>query len=402
MTKWLYVRGARPAELPAIRSNVDLAFGQFPNDRDGTWIDDWFERIGMVNFRTLWEGDRDRLAASLHVVPMGHYFGGRSVPCAGVAAVAVPPESRGRGAGKRLMGELIRELASNQVALSSLYPAILPVYRAAGYELAGGIWDIEVPLTALRSVSSSRDVEPLGPRGASPSAEVRECYARFAASRPGRLDRGSYIWDRVNAPRAATATGFGVRDDGGVLRGYMYLMKVPGKGPRADVVLSDLVSEDGPSARALLATLGGMASTGDLARWAGGPQETVLMHLRDPSYKVTLRDYWMLRLADVRAAFGQRGYPEHLRGTLELDLDDELVASNSGRFVLEVADGRGELTPGGGGALRMHVRTAASLYSGFLPASHALAQGLVCGSADAARFADQLFAGPAPCMSDHF
>ncbi|QKK07609.1 MAG: GNAT family N-acetyltransferase [Planctomycetota bacterium] len=54
------------------------------------------------NLRVLREADGS-VAASLIVIPMGQYYGGKSVEMEGIAGVAVPPEGRGKGAGLRLM-----------------------------------------------------------------------------------------------------------------------------------------------------------------------------------------------------------------------------------------------------------------------------------------------------------
>ena len=47
--------------------------------------------------------DGDEVLAGLGIYRLGQYFGGRSVPMAGIAAVGVPPEHRGRGVAKQLM-----------------------------------------------------------------------------------------------------------------------------------------------------------------------------------------------------------------------------------------------------------------------------------------------------------
>ncbi|VAX40546.1 hypothetical protein MNBD_PLANCTO03-1680, partial [hydrothermal vent metagenome] len=62
---------------------------------------EWLAMAGHENLRLLREDGG--IAASLIVLPMGQYFGGRSVAMEGIAGVAVPPEGRGHGAARRLM-----------------------------------------------------------------------------------------------------------------------------------------------------------------------------------------------------------------------------------------------------------------------------------------------------------
>src|SRR5262249_47103794 len=92
--------------------------------------------------------DAGRLEAILHFQPAGQCFGGRVVPVAAITSMAVDPLARGRGLGRRLLGEVLRELRTLGVALSVLYPSTLPVYRRAGYELAGSYTRYRAPIRA--------------------------------------------------------------------------------------------------------------------------------------------------------------------------------------------------------------------------------------------------------------
>lgn len=74
----------------------------------------------------------------------------------------------------------------------------------------------------------------------------------------------------------------------------------------------------------------------------------------------------MLRLLDVRRALESRGYPEAVSARLELEVQDDCIPENSGRFVLDVSGGKAEVRTGGSGRLRLHVRGLAALYTGFL------------------------------------
>jgi predicted acetyltransferase len=89
---------ATDAERAALAPMISHTFGFPAADAPA-----WFERAGYENLRALREGG---LAGGLIVVPMGQYFGGRSVPMTGVAGVGVAPEHRGRGAGTRMMRAL--------------------------------------------------------------------------------------------------------------------------------------------------------------------------------------------------------------------------------------------------------------------------------------------------------
>src|SRR4051794_16110742 len=65
--------------------------------------------------------DEGTIMGALRLLRFGHYFGGRSVPAAGIAAVAISPRARGKGAGVTLMREVLRESSADGLPLSTLF-----------------------------------------------------------------------------------------------------------------------------------------------------------------------------------------------------------------------------------------------------------------------------------------
>ncbi len=80
--------------------------------------------------RLLREGGTD-VACALRV-PMGQFFGGRSVAMMGVAGVAVAPEARGRGLATRVMQEVLREAREEGGADFGAVPGDAALVSACG------------------------------------------------------------------------------------------------------------------------------------------------------------------------------------------------------------------------------------------------------------------------------
>lgn len=72
----------------------------------------------------------------------------------------------------------------------------------------------------------------------------------------------------------------------------------------------------------------------------------------------------MLRIVDAVGALSKRGYPKIIDTELHLEIRDELLTTNNGRFCLKVANEFSEVTPGGKGEFQMDIRGLASLYTG--------------------------------------
>jgi len=81
----------------------------------------WLDRSGVENVRVARRGAE--VLGGLIEVPMGQWFGGRSVPMLGYAGVAVAPAARGEGVALTLMVDALRAARSRGFVLSTLYPA---------------------------------------------------------------------------------------------------------------------------------------------------------------------------------------------------------------------------------------------------------------------------------------
>lgn len=124
---------------------------------------------------------------------------------------------------------------------------------------------------------------------------------------------------------------------------------------------------------------------------------------RDPD--VRSRRMWMLRVVDAPAAIAARGFPAAVSMAATLIINDQSRPANSGRWLLTVADGKGELAPAGTGPgepLILGARGLAALYAGAPVATlrqAGLAGGVPDPAADAAT--DAAFAAT-PYILDAF
>jgi predicted acetyltransferase len=356
----------------------------------------WIEHTQPENVRVaLTQG---KVAGGLFLIPMGQWFGGRSVAMTGVAAVAVAAEWRGQGVGKALMEQVVTELSSSGVALSTLYPAALTLYRAVGYESAGSRFEVRLRPEDIRLSARELPVTPIEPGDLS---EVEQVYRRYASFHPGYVDRGRNLWSRVRQCAEQTARGFAVRYQGNI-EGYLYAVEQrPDERGRYAMALTDLVALTPRAGLQLLCLLADHRSLVPELRWHGGPCGELLSLLPEPRYRVSLVDHFATRVLDVELALSSRGYPP-LDAELSLEVVDPLLKRNNGRFLLEVASGQGHVRRGGAGGVRVHIRGLAPLFSGFL-SPHALqSAGLLQAQEPALSLAAALFSGPAPCMPDGF
>lgn len=359
----------------------------------------WRERMDLENTRVVRDGGR--VCGGMVLIPMGQFFGGRSVPMTGIGAVAIDPPERASGLASELMRSVVRELHTTGAALSVLYPATQPVYRRVGYELAGSHPGYSIDTDKIDLRERELAVERFTPNDLD---LIRPIYEARAKRTSGNLDRSEKFWERIVPPETKDVHQYVVSGDEGP-EGYCVFTqdRKPGNWPY-QLNMRDLVAVTPRAARRLLTFFADHRSMADEVRWIGAPADPLIFHLREQRLAVGPRpiSWWMIRIVDVQRALSERGYPSGLEAELHLEVRDDILDANNGRFVLEVAGGKGATRTGGDGRVKIDVRGLASLYSGFLGAEELRATGYIDGEDADLATATAIFAGPTPWLADFF
>ncbi len=380
-------------ELKAFRRLADYSFASNPP----LTVDiSRMQRQGRENFRLA--RVKGKLAGGLGLLHMGQWFGGRSVPTVGINAVTVAPEYRSAGIASTLLRGMLEEAREQGYPLSTLYPATQLVYRRAGYEQAGVLMQYQQPAHALDARHRDLTMRPMQ-QGEEPV--LHDLYAQRARRTGGNLDRSELMWHRVLNSSTEVVNTYIVERDGAPEGYVVYRQSQEGNGPR-NIAVEDLVALTPDAGRRLLTFLGDHRSVVDNVLWMGSPAEPLLLHLTNQDYKVTYYEQWMLRVVDVRGALEARGYPEALSAELHLEVRDDVLGWNNGRWVLTVSEGRAEVREAGEGRVRLDVRGLAPVYSGYLSPHELASTAYIEGSDKDLATMALIFSGPSPWMPDGF
>jgi predicted acetyltransferase len=385
-------RVMRRSDVTSISDVLGEAFGTRVEEVPG-----WLERAGFEHVRVLENGKR--VAAALLTIPMGQFFGGRSVPMVGIAGVGTDAIHRGRGLATELLTETLRELADGSVALSTLYPATEGLYRRMGYEIAGTRASIRVPMRELKGRDRDLGLRPFTDRD---RKAVQAVYRAFASSRSGWLDRGPYVWSRIEKGRSGPPRAL-VLEDGHKVKGYVFYHgrgETPG---RRDVAVLDFAALEEPGWRRLFSFLADQRTMTNDVTWHGSFADRWLHAVGELRYAdVRVDHYWMLRIVHVEQALAARGYPAGIHASVHFAIEDDVVTRNTGRFVLEVRNGRGKVRRGGKGTFALDIRALSSLYAGFETPAALEARGALSDGGTSSPTVAALFAGAPPSMTDFF
>jgi predicted acetyltransferase len=385
-------RTGEPTDTPAIKRVLGTCFN-ITEARAALSMD----RAGLNEIRVLDAGGGE-LAAVTYLIPMGIFFGGRSISNLGIAAVGVPPEHRGRAYSTQMMQAVLREAHDRGFAVSTLHPATQTVYRKVGYQFFGGYYETALSIAGIDVRDRTAELRRYRPQD---KESVRALHSKWVRGFDGHLDRGEYVWHGVHQLRETPTEGYLVHENG-ELTGYCFLLQEPHVGLQFNLRATDLVASTSRAARRLLTFFADHRSLAHQLIWNGGPTDPLLMEMSEDRYQVRLRHYVMLRILDAKRAFEARGYPRLVKAKLELELDDPLLPAHAGRWTLDVADGYGELSRGGEGKLRTDAAGLTALFSQLHPAPRLAALGWIHGDTDAIETARSIFAGPQASLTEMF
>jgi predicted acetyltransferase len=346
------IRDCSAEDLDAALDVRARSFGPLAAENHERWRQMQLRAIGEGRLLAAYEGPDVVATARINV--LRQWWFGRAMRLAGIGGVVVAPEYRGRGVGKQLMAAVLRRAEDHGYPLSALYPATAPVYRALGWELAGRQHFVTVPAEALRTLANVTPPVPV--RRAGP-ADVADVMATVARAHERDRDCGPIEWQPSDVAEDLGEDGHFayLADDGFV--GYQW--------NGSDTLDVDrLVASAEPTLRALWALVGSGSSVVRTVRACVSPTDPLVLLTRDIGVQTDRDIWWMLRVIDAESAFAARGYPPSVEIEVPLTVSDPDVEGNTGRWVLRVEGGRGELRPGVDVGLRLEARGLASLFAG--------------------------------------
>lgn len=391
-----------PDESAAAFALRDEAFGD--SMRRGTFDP---EQPYVADDRRLVARDGGRVVGHLAMWPFAQVFGGREVPMAGVAGVAVSPEWRGRGVGGGLLAAALERMREAGDVIATLYPATVAPYAAYGWARAGHFITRSVATRALLGVPAPAVDVTIRPSTPDDLPALADLVRSVTATEPGGLVAPE-AWYRRGLPvdpGADRLPGVMVAEVDGQVAGMCKWARHPGgpdeHGNRIDVPL--LVGRDQDVERALWRHVGHWWSVAPTTTFVSWPTDPVVTDLPEADTTVTAELTWMTRLVDAAGAMAARGWPDGVRATVPLRIHDRRVLANDGPFVLEVGDGGAALTAGGDGRVGVDVADLARLWTGWMPATVLARRGALRGATtqDVAALA-AVFDAPTPWLREYF
>ncbi|MEE4545746.1 GNAT family N-acetyltransferase [Streptomyces sp. V4-01] len=338
-------------------------------------------RAAIDPARTQGAFDGDRCVATFRSMPRELTVpGGAFLPASAITNVSVTATHRRRGLASRMMATELAASRERGESVAILVAAEYPIYGRYGFGPATWVanWEVEVP----RAVTDRRYAGPDdgGRVDLVPLEDVRtigpELHERVRASTPGAINRLPLWWQSATGQRVVPSAPWkepffvAYRDPAGQVQGLAAYTTTehhwPGKLPRVDATVQELITTTSAAERALWRFLLSLDWVTLLKTGYRAPDDVLPLLLDDPRAAVTetLADFMWLRLLDVPAALSARGYAGGA-AALVLGVEDE-AGFAAGRFLLETdASGAASCTPTAAAAdLTLSAADLACLYLG--------------------------------------
>lgn len=379
-----------PAHVDAALDVRSRSFGVLTAVAAERWMRRLTREIEANRVLAVYDGAQ--VVAVARIMDLTQWWGGKSMPMAGVGGVVVSPEHRGRGVGSQLMTGVLERGRLLGYPLSALYPATVPVYRGVGYEFAG---------VEQKIIIKSADVRELGRRS---TVELRRATADDATDliqlvsglHERHRDCGPIMWSEAEwAAELKNEDNYAyVAHDGFLMYGW------DGSG---GLQVHTIIGGSPETLRAFWSILGSGSSVATTISAVVSPHDPIRWLLHDQGMVSADPEWWMLRLLDVGAAIAGRGFPLGVTVDLPLEITDDQIPANTGRFRLTVADGEAgiEADRTTRPVVELNANALAALYAG-TPISTLRCSGLVVGGrSDDDAVLDAAFAAR-PFMLDYF
>ena len=318
---------------------------------------------------------------------------GAMLPVAGVTMVSVLPTYRRRGILRSLMRRQLTDIAARgEEPIAALWASETPIYGRFGYGRAAEIAHFrfgrgEGALDGFAPSDPALTLRLAEPAGA--AAELAKVYDTVLPGQPGFFARDDDWWGRVlqdelqERPGAAPLRCL-LAEDGSGVRGYA--LYVPSERwddaagiPENAIRVRELMAADPAASAALWHNLLTRDLVTEVTAGLRSPSDPLLFQLLDQRRaRMQVSDGIWVRIIDLPAALTRRVYSCPVDVVLEVT--DELLPGNAGRWRLTVAAGPGGVscTPATEEAdLTLGIRELGAVYLGGTRLGALAAAGLV-------------------------
>lgn len=356
-----------------------------------------------------------QIVISLSAIPYNVWLGGTYLPMLGIAGVANALESRRRGYASKLCIEAIKRGREQGYIISILYPFRFDFYNKLGWGAIGELIEYRFNPKSLPCYETRKNVRRFKP---SDLDSIASCYQTFVESHNCLAECPESVWQIKLKTSQNHDNILMVYEKEGKITGYLTIFFKSGKEMLSqELIVVELIYQDKESYQGLLGFLSSISDQVSIVRYWAQVSEGFHYLLKDPrdvqqpilsglvskvgSYGLG----YMMRVLDVEKALKVRPNYNNVTGTATLQIHDEQIPENNGKFQLTLLNGKIEVS-------RVNVKNAcislsidvfSQLYSGALSLERANFLGLISvNEPSVVEWLNDALKLPKPFLQEHF
>lgn len=355
---------------------------------------------------TLGAFDRGKVVGTFSTFDFDLTVPGGQLPMSGVTQVTVSPTHRRRGILTEMTAHHLDQATNRGQPVAGLWASEDRIYGRYGFGMATFGLDLSIDAGLVTAAPRPPDVS-LHPVTADEAAAVAPAvYDRYRLGRPGVLSRSPQWWQHRHQADpddwrrgGASARRWVVAERHGEVVGYVAYRQwePPDTFGSGTTRVEQLFADDPGARRALWSFITNVDLFPNVTWWNAPLDEPILIEADRPrKVRWTRLDTLWVRLLDIPAALSARTYRHD--GALTLHVADPFLG-RGGTYHLEVENGRAHCLVGdkaGSAQLSLDVSDLGRLYLGGVTAIDLAAAGVIEGTPEVIRRADDLFRTDAP------
>ena len=223
-------------------------------------------------------------------------------------------------------------------------------------------------------------------------------YNQRAKLSNGNLDRGSVLWDLILESKGRKIFHYIVKNEKNIV-GYVNFQQARSAN---HIRVRDMVALNAEAAKKLLNFFYDHRTVIDTISWNGPVNDPIQLLMEEQKIKIADTRDWMLRIVDIKKALESRGYIKDINLSLTLNYEDPILPQNSGKWDINIFDGKCEVSKSNLNGIQLGPRGLAPLYTSYLNAYDIKNMGLLEGTDKDLSKASIIFSGPKPWFGDQF
>lgn len=280
---------------------------------------------------------KEQLQASAQVIPYTLSVRDTTIPCGYVVGVNTAPEARNKGYAKQLLKECLHMQRMNRQPISLLMPFEGQFYYRYGWPFCYFHQRIVTEPNQLRCIAKQwGTVHKVDLFGA--QKEMEQVYSQFTKNYHGTIKRNTEQWKlQLEDAKLEQTDCFLIEDEQQTVQGYFLQTRLDGKCFVREMAWCHESAKNG-MLHYLMQTV-----TDGMKLWLELPEEDDLKyHLAASKTDIVLYPFLMARIVDVKQCLETIHYPvQHAK--LLLNISDDFAEWNTGRYVIEIQNGRGSV-----------------------------------------------------------